>query len=160
MHRNGGGAIGDLLPLPLLAAPLGMGSSLVLMGWWFGEHMGKSAFQRGLKLHPLVSSPTILSANMWDTFHLFLVFTYTKDFYGLYHESWCLVCCHFLFCLVLLFNGYDDWTFHYRTYALSSELVPGIFYSVCSSLSFLLDLNLGPESLLVGLIICQVSSIS
>jgi len=31
MHRNGGGAIGDLLPLPLLAAPLGMGSSLVLM---------------------------------------------------------------------------------------------------------------------------------
>ena len=53
---------------------------------WRTYGMGKSAFQTGLKLHPLVS-PTILSANMWDMFHFFLVFTYTKDFYGLYHDA-------------------------------------------------------------------------
>jgi len=69
---------------------------------WRTYGMGKSAFQTGLKLHPLVS-PTILSANMWDMFHFFLVFTYTKDF--LWFISWCLVSCDFLFCFVLLFSG-------------------------------------------------------
>jgi len=70
-----------------LGVHLGYGWWIGLPAWWFGEHMGKSAFQTGLKLHPLVSSPTILSANMWDMFHFFLVFTYTKDFYGLYHDA-------------------------------------------------------------------------
>ena len=81
-----------------LGVHLGDGWWIGLPVWWFGEHMGKSAFQTGLKLHPLVS-PTILSANMWDMFHFFLVFQqqqehslsvpskFTKDFYGLYHDA-------------------------------------------------------------------------
>jgi len=112
--------------------------------------MGKSAFQTGLKLHPLVS-PTILSANMWDMFHFFLVFTYTKDFYGLYHDALWVMTSFF----VLYYSSVAMMKLSIRELLHSSIFWAGPFYYVCSrgcsSLAFLLDLNLGPGSLLVVL---------
>jgi hypothetical protein len=100
---------------------------------------------------------------MRDMFHFFLVFTYFQKIFVVYimmpYELWL----DFLFCFVLLkWLRWLNFPLENFCTLASSELVPGIFNSVCSrgcsSLAFLLDLNLGPGSLLVGLIICQVSS--
>jgi hypothetical protein len=53
-------------------------------GWIYGPVWQSSIFQTGPKLHPLVSSPTILSANMRDMFHFFLVFTYFQKIFVVY----------------------------------------------------------------------------
>jgi hypothetical protein len=61
--------------------------------------MGKSVFQRGLKLHPLVSSPKILSVTMWDMFFTYFWCSPIQNIFKVYimnHDALCVMTSFFV----------------------------------------------------------------